>query len=343
MKLRHLDLFSGIGGFSLGLERTGGFETVAFCEIDTYCQKVLKKNFPGVPIFEDVRNLDATGLGRIDIITGGYPCQPFSTAGKREGDQDDRHLWPAMFEVIKSIRPTWVIGENVAGHVSMGLDNVLSDMEGEGYTCRPYIIPACAVDAKHRRDRIWIVAHANGTRGWNGTQNRCISDVAFSANQGLPQRRSNRQCSGEAQNESGMVSEPQRRGAVANTTELQRNGGEYNARKSDGQESKSGNCSGKSVLANSSSTGRKEQHTTTIADRQGYGAGCNDQVWGNSRWPAEPGVGRVANGIPKKLDRLKGLGNAVVPQIPELLGHAILASIQQEATHKEGRYEVTQL
>ena len=119
--MRVLDLFSGIGGFSLGLERAG-METIAFCEIDPYCRKVLAKHWPGVPIYEDVRELDATGLGRIDLVCGGYPCQPFSQAGKRVGAEDDRHLWPAMLEVIKAARPAWVIGENVAGHISMGLD-----------------------------------------------------------------------------------------------------------------------------------------------------------------------------------------------------------------------------
>ena len=156
--LKHLELFSGVGGFSLGLERTGGFETVAFCEIDPFCQKVLKKHWPDVPIHEDVRTLDYDGP--VDIITGGYPCQPFSLAGKRKGTEDDRHLWPAMFELIKKHRPRWVIGENVPGHIHMGIDDVLADLEGEDYHCRVFVIPACAVDAPHRRDRVWIIANA---------------------------------------------------------------------------------------------------------------------------------------------------------------------------------------
>lgn len=158
-KLKVLDLFSGIGGFSLGLERTGGFETVAFVEQDNYCQKVLAKNFPGTPIYDDVRTFDADGLGRIDCITGGYPCQPFSLAGVRNGEKDDRHLWPSMRRIVASVRPAWVVAENVFGHISMGLDQVLSDLEDEGYTCWPLVIPACAVDAPHRRDRVWILAH----------------------------------------------------------------------------------------------------------------------------------------------------------------------------------------
>ena len=156
-KLKVLDLFSGIGGFSLGLEATGGFETVAFCEIDAFCQKVLRKHWPDVPIYEDVRTLDYDGP--VDLICGGYPCQPFSLAGKREGTGDDRHLWPAMFDLVKKHRPAWVIGENVAGHITMGLDDVLSNLEREDYACRPIVIPACAVYAPHRRDRVWVIAN----------------------------------------------------------------------------------------------------------------------------------------------------------------------------------------
>src|SRR3990167_7230120 len=115
--LRVLDLFSGIGGFSLGLERTGGFRTIAFCEIEPYCRAVLKKHWPDVPCFTDVRTLTACDVGAVDLICGGYPCQPFSEAGKRLGAQDDRHLWPEYLRLIQELRPTWVIGENVAGHV----------------------------------------------------------------------------------------------------------------------------------------------------------------------------------------------------------------------------------
>ena len=165
-KLKVLDLFSGIGGFSLGLERTGGFETVAFCEIEKYPRKVLAKHWPDVPIYEDVKKLtheqlQADGLGRIDIITAGYPCQPFSAAGQRRGKEDDRHLWPEVKRLMATVRPRWGLFENVAGHISMGLDEVLSDLENEGYAAWPCVIPACAVNAVHRRDRVWIICNAN--------------------------------------------------------------------------------------------------------------------------------------------------------------------------------------
>ena len=163
MQRTQLDLFSGIGGFALAC-RWLGIETIGFCEIEPYAQRVLRKNFPGIRIFEDVRKLQTDELPRPWIITGGYPCQPFSQAGKRRGEEDDRHLWPAMFEIIRSCRPDWVLAENVAGHVSMGLDEVLSDLESEDYTVQPLIVPACAVNALHRRDRVWIVANSNSKR-----------------------------------------------------------------------------------------------------------------------------------------------------------------------------------
>ena len=126
--LKHLDLFSGIGGFSLGLESAGLVKTVAFCDFDNYCQKVLKKNFPSVPVYGDIKELNydrlkADGIDKIDIITGGYPCQPFSVAGRKKGEEDPRHVWPEYFRLIKELRPTWVIGENVGGHIKLGLDS----------------------------------------------------------------------------------------------------------------------------------------------------------------------------------------------------------------------------
>ena len=163
-----LDLFSGIGGFSLGLERAG-MQTAAFCEIDTYCQQVLERHWPNTATFGDIKQLTSRrphndGILSIDIICGGYPCQPFSVAGKRRGENDPRHLWPEMYRLIRELGPRWVICENVAGHVELGLDAVLADLENAGYTATPFIIPACAVGAPHRRDRVWIVAHAAGLR-----------------------------------------------------------------------------------------------------------------------------------------------------------------------------------
>ena len=160
MRLRHLDLFSGIGGFSLGLEATGSFETVAFCDIEKYCLEILEKRFPGVPRYTDIKELTydrlkADGIisknKKIDILTCGYPCQPFSVAGRKKGEEAPRHLWPECFRLIKECRPTWVIGENVSGHIKLGLDTVLENLESEGYSARTFSISASSVGANHQR------------------------------------------------------------------------------------------------------------------------------------------------------------------------------------------------
>ena len=174
-KFRHLDLFSGIGGFSLGLEATGGFETVAFCDIEEYPRKVLQKHWPYVKQYEDIKELNyeklkADGLLPIHIVTGGYPCQPFSYAGLRTGEQDPRHLWPEMFRIIKELRPTWVVGENVPGHIKLGLDTVLQNLADQGYSARTFSVSASSVGANHKRERIWIVAHSERDDNFNKEQ-----------------------------------------------------------------------------------------------------------------------------------------------------------------------------
>lgn len=175
MSLTHLSLFSGIGGLDIAAEMAG-FKTVGQCEWADFQTKILEKHWPDVPRWRDIRTLTAdsfyekTGLRTVDIISGGFPCQPFSLAGKRKGEDDDRYLWPEMLRVIREIRPTWVLGENVPGIVNLALDQVLSDLESEGYSAQPFIIPACGVDAPHRRDRVAIVAYSRtrSCHGWNG-------------------------------------------------------------------------------------------------------------------------------------------------------------------------------
>ena len=162
MAMRLLDLFSGIGGFSYAAETLiGGYETVAFCEMDEFCQKVLKKHWPQVPIFDDVRTIDAARLGRIDICTFGFPCQPVSQAGLQRAESDDRWLWDEIIRILQVSKPKYIIAENVKGLISIEdgllIEKCLSDLEAEGYEVQPIIIPACAKNAPHRRDRVWII------------------------------------------------------------------------------------------------------------------------------------------------------------------------------------------
>ena len=162
-KLKVLDLFSGIGGFSLGLHSTDIFDTVKFVEFDEFCQKVLKKNFPNIPIEGDIKNVKGKEF-EADVIVGGFPCQPFSVAGKQKGRDDNRYLWPEMFRLIKEIKPEFIIGENVQGLVNlqngMVLRQVQDDLEGEGFEVQCFLIPASGIGAWHQRFRVWIVGHS---------------------------------------------------------------------------------------------------------------------------------------------------------------------------------------
>lgn len=168
MTINTLDLFSGIGGFAYGLEQASRtFHTVAFCEQDPYCQAVLRHHWPDTPIHEDVKTLSTDRLGRIDFVCGGFPCTPWSNSGKQRGAEDDRDLWPEMARIVGELRPRWVLAENVRGFINkpMGLPRTLHDLESFGYEVISFVIPACAVGSPQKRDRIWILAHASGTRG----------------------------------------------------------------------------------------------------------------------------------------------------------------------------------
>lgn len=242
--MRVLDLFSGIGGFSLGLERTGGFRTAAFCEIDDKARRVLQKHWPNVTIYSDVATLTAEtvcyDVGTIDVITGGFPCQDISLAGRGAGLSGARSgLWFHMRRLIEEIRPRYAIIENVSALRSRGLDVVLRGLAALGYDAEWHCIPASAVGAPHRRDRVWIVAYTNNTRleGLGLRIGSSGEEVAMSAGSGGIVRRIDR----------------------------------------------------------------------------------------SLQWEIEPDVGRVAHGLPNRMDRLKQLGNAVVPQIVQIIGESILA------------------
>ena len=178
----HLDLFSGIGGFALGLQRTGKFKTIAFCEYDEFCHRVLRKNFGNVPIIKDIKSFDTERFiqehGRPFIITGGFPCQPFSQAGLRQGTEDEkgRDLWSEMYRVISDLKAQWIIGENVSGFATLPLvfERTATDLETSGYQTVCFNIPACSTNLKHERQRLWIVSNLDGNskvKFWDGNAN----------------------------------------------------------------------------------------------------------------------------------------------------------------------------
>jgi DNA (cytosine-5)-methyltransferase 1 len=162
--VRHLDLFSGIGGFATAAKRVG-WKTIGFSEVEKYAIRVLGNNWPNVPNYGDIREMRGVPC---DVLTGGFPCQPYSKAGKQLGKHDERHLWPEMLRVIGESKPTWIIGENVPNLIKMGLDEVQADLEVEGYSSQAFSIPACAVGAPHKRERLWVVAYADSGR-WNAS------------------------------------------------------------------------------------------------------------------------------------------------------------------------------
>jgi DNA (cytosine-5)-methyltransferase 1 len=283
--VRVLDLFSGIGGFSLGLERAG-MRTVAFCEIEPYARAVLARHWPGVPIFGDIRALTADAIrdalrqqpwwghgesgtgetepGYIDVICGGFPCQDISVAGKGAGLAGERSgLWSEYARLIGEIGPRYVIVENVSALLSRGLGTVLGDLASIGYDAEWHCIPAAHVGAPHRRDRIWIVAYPARLQPGRSEQ--------------------------RAERERTRESCESANGTDAEVAERRWADGANDARRRD-----------------------------TEVGRLGVGRDRGEH------WLVEPDVGRVAHGIPKRVDRLRCLGNAVVPQIPEIIGRAIM-------------------
>lgn len=356
----HLSLFSGIGGLDLAAE-AAGFRTVGQCEWADYPTKVLEKHWPDVPRWKDIRTLtkesfyERTGLRTVELISGGFPCQPFSCAGKRRGKDDDRYLWPEMLRVINELRPTWVVGENVANIVNMALDQVLSDLENQGYQTRAFIIPACGVDAPHRRDRCAIVAYANSSGLQRFQQygasdqgretephitiSECCEAVADCYRLGLEVPRAEQPSTGAPgsgadvadtkflQGQHGYRSEKVRRWEnqaeqaglggcpLADTYQPMRN---RSIPDSD-QTREPGFTDGRKDVSDTHDGGGPLRRDGELPATQGpggiwpdYGGGASE-YGGWEWWPAEPDVGRVAHGIPSRVDRLKCLGNAVVP------------------------------
>ena len=348
--MKVLDLFSGIGGFSLGLERAG-MQTVAFCEIDPFCRRVLAEHWPEVPIYDDVRTIRNEFAGPVDVICGGFPCQPFSLAGKRRGAADDRHLWPEMLACIKHYRPAWVIGENVPGLSTMGqqcgplkmesktitrdpsydfyeaiytreekmlLNGIYEDLKKIGYKIQSFFIPAGALGAAHLRDRLWIVAHAgNNGEGWRGI---CEPGTCFEAGGSgasvtaggsgeLPCTLADSAGNGWGQGRAwGTAAYGEMRagaGAVASDTDNPGRGEQRRAFAVQPEQP-----------APECDSGRETQ--------PGLG-GSPDGVsaWLDGSW--EEDIPRTVTEAPDRTKRLCALGNAVVPQIPELIGRMVMS------------------
>lgn len=252
--MRHLDLFSGIGGFSLAASWIWGsqHELVSFCERDEFCQRVLKKHWPDVPCISDIHDVRGDNIGAVDLLTGGFPCQPFSVAGKRRGSEDDRYLWPQMLRVIQEVQPRWVLGENVHGIVNLALDAVLADLEGEGYEVQAFLVPACGVNAPHRRNRVWIIANTQSAKRKLSRNTR------------------------------------ERRTGFAN-----------------------GSCDDERDVSDSKHKGRDDWR-----DNDGYSNAASEQTGRQTAaWSTESPFCGVADGIPRRMDRLRSLGNAIVPQV----------------------------
>jgi DNA (cytosine-5)-methyltransferase 1 len=261
-------LFSGIGGLDLGLERAG-FKVIWQSEIDDYCNKVLKKHWPEVPNHGNIKDIDWSTIERPNVICGGYPCQPFSLAGRRQGTDDPRHLWPWVRTAISELRPDYAVLENVRGHLTMGGIEVIGELAEIGYDAEWRIVSAAGLGAPHRRDRLIIVAYPNDARGRT------------------PERGTN----------------------IVGAQEVQE-------RQNVAQFRVSGRGTN---VADTAGTGLERAVGSVF---KGHGKGFTNGGW----WQVEPDVGRVVNGVSHRVDRLRGLGNAVVPQVAEYIGRLIMAA-----------------
>lgn len=313
--MRFLDLFSGIGGFALGLERAG-HETVAFCEIEPYCRAVLKKHWPAIPCYEDIRLLTAERLAAdgiaVDAICGGFPCQDISFAGKAAGIEGERSgLWSDYRRLIGELRPRYVIVENVSALLSRGLDKVLGDLAALRYDAEWHCIPASAVGAPHRRDRVWIVAYPR-------SGGRDARDLRQSGDNGQSLGQGRSTITTQSSEASAPLADPdsgRRRSDTPRGNDADR--ADAGWQEADSLPRAICEASGTRSVADASGPDVEGQRITVRiqAERSAFG--------GSSWWSIEPDMGRVAHGVSSRVDRLKGLGNAVVPQIPEIIGLAI--------------------
>jgi DNA (cytosine-5)-methyltransferase 1 len=350
--LRTLDLFSGIGGFSLGLERTGGFETVAFCEIDPFCRRVLAKHWPDVPCFEDITKLtkkELDAIGKIDVICGGFPCQPVSCAGKRQGDKDKRWLWPEFYRIVCEVKPRWVLVENVPGLLSADsgrlFAGILRDLASSGYDAEWNIVSAASVGAPHLRKRVFVVAHAgrwkqgecsdpdkvslerNGSArstdpiGGSGRDERTREDVADST---IPGQLRNEQLEDDSEGERGRRGFDTYKGGQISSEDAS------NAKIQRLQESE-GRCGSRTGFPGSECDCFSERGTASDGPIIGglgiFANGISSRLDNPWRPGWEDGTPRIATGVKDRVNRLRALGNAIVPQCSQYVGQCILEAL----------------
>ena len=375
--LRLLDLFSGIGGFSLGMEATKRIKTIGFVEKDKFCQKVLRKNFKDVPIEEDIRNVRGERYSA-DIISGGFPCQPFSVAGKRKGTEDDRYLWDEMLRVITEVKPKFVVGENVQGLININnglvLRQVQTDLEAQGFQVQCFLIPASGIGAWHKRNRVWVIAANSNRTGFkdrteqhrrSSTQikegvNGCSrSDIISHSNDNGSStdqdRRSIKKTIYETQERENITLNSKRSSStsstknnVANSQKLRFGGRsseecrnqqwEFQQKEQKGSEVWSEverrSSQNRKDVSNTDNKGlerhRKKYQLRKIKQKKNIewsSNGRGKETW----WQTQSKLCGVPDGIQYGLDkgrvnRIKALGNAIVPQIAFEIGKAILAA-----------------
>ncbi|TKB96866.1 DNA cytosine methyltransferase [Pedobacter cryophilus] len=303
--MKHGSLFSGIGGFDLAAQEMG-WENVFHCEWNKFGQKILKYYWPNAISYDDIKKTDfSIHRGTIDILTGGFPCQPYSVAGKRKGKEDERHLWPEMLRAIREIQPTYVVGENVGGLVSWNgglvFNEVQTNLETEGYEVQAFILPACAKNAPHRRDRIWFVAYSDSNA------RRCRISEWKTEDQA------------EWKNLHFLFTGPSDEPTFTNSNSY---------RSGEGQQIRSSklyykNGEKKRVLSNTCSSRREQFKTSKISNKQRYSTRLFNEEWAN--FPTQSPVCNGNDGISSQLDgitfskwrneSIKGGGNAIVPQV----------------------------
>lgn len=348
--MKSLDCFAGIGGFALGMS-WAGIETIGFVEADEKAQLVLKKNFPGVPIHGDIRTFDATQYrGKVQIVSGGFPCQPWSGAGRRRGHLDDRDLWEEMLSVIRNVKAPYFLGENVQGFVNkeMGLQRATTDLEREGFQTRNFLLPACGVNAPHQRYRIFIVGYSE--HNGSSSAEEC-GNIVEAGKRGEEESKQTVQLEGTggqgcdetlAYSECDTKRSAQRKGTQQSSNGEQNNGNEIRDDLGNGSKVLAYSESGKSRLKEAgdrrenSSRGSKKLGGSERSARVQLGGsfnGVSPELDGSiNSWTDgwEDGIPRVEVGVKGRSTRLKQLGNSVVPQLVYMICDSILRADRDE-------------